>query len=54
MLQSKGGEKSLIKLVLIDIDGTLVRDDKTLPAENEEAIKEALQSGGTCYACHRP
>jgi len=35
----------LIKLVLIDIDGTLVRDDKTLPAENEEAIKEALQSG---------
>ncbi|NLT84046.1 HAD family phosphatase [Coprothermobacter proteolyticus] len=45
MLQSKGGEKSLIKLVLIDIDGTLVRDDKTLPAENEEAIKEALQSG---------
>lgn len=35
----------MIKLVLIDIDGTLVRDDKTLPAENEEAIKEALQSG---------
>jgi len=35
----------LVKLVLIDIDGTLVRDDKTLPAENEEAIREALQSG---------
>lgn len=35
----------MVKLVLIDIDGTLVRDDKTLPAENEEAIREALQSG---------
>ncbi|HPZ44967.1 MAG TPA: Cof-type HAD-IIB family hydrolase [Coprothermobacter proteolyticus] len=45
MLQSKRGEKCLVKLILIDIDGTLVRDDKTLPPENEEAVKEALRSG---------
>jgi Cof subfamily protein (haloacid dehalogenase superfamily) len=31
--------------VLIDIDGTLVRDDKSLPQENEEAIREALDKG---------
>ncbi|WP_245533110.1 HAD family hydrolase [Coprothermobacter platensis] len=37
--------RPLIKLVLIDIDGTLVRDDKTLPEENVDAIKEALASG---------
>lgn len=35
----------MIKLVLIDIDGTLVRDDKTLPDENVDAIKEALKNG---------
>ncbi|NPV88178.1 HAD family phosphatase [Coprothermobacteraceae bacterium] len=35
----------MVKLILIDIDGTLVTDDKALPEENERAIKEALDRG---------
>ncbi len=35
------------KLVCFDLDGTLLRDDKTIPEENIKAISSALETG--CY-----
>ncbi|WP_018963681.1 Cof-type HAD-IIB family hydrolase [Coprothermobacter platensis] len=35
----------MVKLILTDIDGTLVTDDKVLLEENKQAIKQALDRG---------
>jgi len=35
----------MIKLVVIDLDGTLLNEDKTIPFENTTALKRALKQG---------
>ena len=35
----------MIKLIVIDLDGTLLNSDKSISRENEEAIMEALERG---------
>lgn len=35
----------MYKMILIDVDGTLVRDDLTIPKENIRAIREAKEKG---------
>ena len=36
--------KMNIKMIFLDMDGTLLDDDKNLPKVNREAIKTALQN----------
>ena len=40
-----------IQLVAIDLDGTLLRDDKSLSQENVDAIKEAIEQGVQVVIC---
>lgn len=40
-----------IQLVAIDLDGTLLRDDKSLSQENVDAIKEAMEQGVQVVIC---
>lgn len=40
------GEKDLdIKLIALDMDGTLLNEKCEVPEENREAIKEAMEKG---------
>ena len=41
----KGIMEKAIKLVALDLDGTLFRPDKSISSENKEAITEAVQDG---------
>ena len=38
-------KESKYKLVCIDLDGTLLSDDKKIPTENIKTIQEAINSG---------
>lgn len=40
-----------IQLVAIDLDGTLLRDDKSLSQENVDAIKDAIEQGVQVVIC---
>ncbi|XJS10784.1 Cof-type HAD-IIB family hydrolase [Aerococcaceae bacterium WGS1372] len=40
-----------IELIAIDLDGTLLRDDKTLVKENIQAISEAIEQGVRVVIC---
>lgn len=44
-------EKEMIKLIAIDMDGTLLNDEKKIPKENIQAIKEATQAGIKIVLC---
>ena len=35
----------MIKLIAIDLDGTLLRDDKTISEANIQSIQQAIHSG---------
>lgn len=41
----------MIKLIAIDLDGTLLTDDKHIAAETVTAIKQASQSGVKVVLC---
>lgn len=41
----------MIKLIAIDMDGTLLNDEKKIPKENIQAIKEATQAGIKIVLC---
>ncbi|MCF0136682.1 MAG: HAD family phosphatase [Lachnospiraceae bacterium] len=41
----------MIKLAALDLDGTLLSDDKTICNENREAIREALKQGCKVVLC---
>ena len=41
----------MIKLIAIDLDGTLLNDKKELPAENRQAIQEAVKAGIKVVLC---
>lgn len=41
----------MIKLIAIDLDGTLLNEDKQLPAENITAIQEAVAAGIKVVLC---
>ncbi|MBZ6527754.1 HAD family phosphatase [Aerococcaceae bacterium DSM 111021] len=40
-----------IQLIAIDLDGTLLRDDKTMSKENAKALEEAIQQGVQVVIC---
>lgn len=40
-----------IQLIAIDLDGTLLRDDKTMSIENAKALEEAIQQGVQVVIC---
>ena len=39
------------KMIFLDLDGTLLDDNKRLPKENREAIDEALEQGHKVLIC---
>ena len=39
------------KMIFLDLDGTLLDDNKKLPKENREAIDEALEQGHKVLIC---
>ena len=43
--RSRRGEKEMYKLVAIDLDGTLVTDDKKLTKKTIETINQASKKG---------
>ena len=41
----------MIKLIAIDLDGTLLRDDKTISEANIQSIQQAIHSGVEVVIC---
>ena len=41
----------MYKIIFCDLDGTLLKDDKTLPEENAKAISYALSKGVEFVLC---
>ena len=41
----------MIKLIAIDLDGTLLNSDKKIPEENVKAIQKAAQAGVKIVLC---
>lgn len=45
MLRERGRSNELVKLVITDLDGTLLNDDKHIVTENIIALEEAIENG---------
>lgn len=49
--QKKTKEKTMIKLLALDMDGTLLNEDKKIPQENIKAIHAAIDAGVKLVLC---